>query len=364
MVFSNLMYKNFNRKVSKYSNSFGKELINQIISSEKNEKIDEKDINRVKRLIKKNVYKKIFDDTIVEYNKNRDKNEAIKGFIKNYEAEIYKMVKNYKRNNELRSSYLVFILGEYRLDREYINKCLINNLNSKSLYTKYNILRSIANIGNNESFIKAINYISATEVYLNNRIFMDIIGDFTGDKNKLNKELLKTLDDFTDEIKIIIIGYFTNVRYDEAKENLLKLFESNYIDKELKATIIRYFTKIHYDNFREILISMLDCEEWEIRAISAKALLNYYSEETVEGLLSSITDSNWYVRFNSAMSLLQFDLGDDLLNKVLRQNDRYAIEILYYAMFERKVINYEEYKIKVSRMEKGLEDVYKEVSIC
>ena len=52
----------------------------------------------------------------------------------------------------------------------------------------------------------------------------------------------------------------------------------------------------------------------EYRAVSASTLSSYKDEESINALLVSITDKNWYVRYNSAISLLQF--SDDIIDLV------------------------------------------------
>ena len=90
--------------------------------------------------------------------------------------------------------------------------------------------------------------------------------------------------------------------------------------------------------------------EWEYRAVSAATLSSYKNEESINSLLESITDKNWYVRYNSAISLLH--LNQDIINLVFLKGDKYSRDIIFYAMFMEGRISYEEYLEKSIYLDK------------
>ena len=67
-------------------------------------------------------------------------------------------------------------------------------------------------------------------------------------------------------------------------------------------------------------------------------------------MLISITDYNWYVRYNSAISLLNFN-EDIIIDRVIKTNDKYSIDILLYAMFSQEKICYEDYLKETGKLE-------------
>jgi hypothetical protein len=234
-------------------------------------------------------------------------------------------------------------MGQYKVDNDYINKFLLDSLKTTSLYLRFNALNSISQIGNVQCFIEALRYISNTGGYLNDKILIDIMDEFGGDIEDLDYELFKNLDNFSNQIQCIIINHFKNANNVLAAPKLGDKLNFIGTDKEVKASIIKYFNFIDYPPAKPILINLLDSEQWEYRALAAKALSKYYSPDTIAKLLISITDSNWYVRLNSAMSLLDFQLGDKLIYYVSRKNDKYSRDILLYAMFVKNKITYEEF---------------------
>lgn len=81
-------------------------------------------------------------------------------------------------------------------------------------------------------------------------------------------------------------------------------------------------------DIKNTLINLVKDEHWEIRAIAATALGNYYSEETKNALKISIQDRIWYVRQNSAMSLYKLSKNEEELIDIITGEDKYASDSL------------------------------------
>ena len=121
-------------------------------------------------------------------------------------------------------------------------------------------------------------------------------------------------------------------------------------EKEIRISAIKYFSIINSKYAQEIIIDILKRGEWEYRAVSAATLSSYKNEESINSLLESITDKNWYVRYNSAISLLH--LNQDIINLVFLKGDKYSRDIIFYAMFMEGRISYEEYLEKSIYLDK------------
>ena len=66
------------------------------------------------------------------------------------------------------------------------------------------------------------------------------------------------------------------------------------------------------------------------------SLKNYNEEKVIKALLKSIKDPNWYVKFNSANSLLSFNLEEEIVQAINGNEDKYSNEILSYVMKLKK----------------------------
>ena len=259
-------------------------------------------------------------------------------------------MKKNKKKDETIKVYCEVILVEFKLSNYEINSFLMESLNTNSLYLRVASLEAISKIGNLNKFIEAIKYISDNNYYINNKIFIDILKEFGGDKYLLNKELIDNFNIFNNDLKKSIVDHFKNNKVEFVKEKLLEILKDENSEKEIRISAIKYFSIINSKYAQEIIIDILKRGEWEYRAVSAATLSSYKNEESINSLLESITDKNWYVRYNSAISLLH--LNQDIINLVFLKGDKYSRDIIFYAMFMEGRISYEEYLEKSIYLDK------------
>ena len=306
--------------------------------TENQKKISQIEINNIKELLKKRLGFKIFNNIIIEYNDINKKHDVTKRYMSNFENEIITTLKKYKRKDNILKNYMVFILGEYRLTNYEINSFLIECLTTKSMYLTISSLTTIAKIGNAKQFIRALKVISKNEKHINNKILNDILDQFSGDMKELNS-IMNSYRDFSESIQKSIVEYFKENKNKTSKDIFLELLQSD-ISKEVRISIIKYFGVIKSEEAKNIIISILKNENWEYRAVCATALMNYTDDDTKDIMFESIKDKNWYVRYNSAVCLLEFD-NEDVIDTVIESKDKYAIDILNYAISVKNKTNKE-----------------------
>lgn len=331
------------KKIYKIKNDFGFEISNHLNKLKTGQILTYSDIEYINKRLKKKYYMEVLNKIIVEFNMQDGNHIYTKVYMENFYKNIKREIKKENKKNMMKKIYFAFLLGEYGVDRRYINGYLIELLKTDSLYLRFNALSSISRIGNVDYFMKALKYMSSLDKYLNIKIFVDIIDKFNGDSEKLENALLKNLDEFNDTIQTIIITHFQNSNNEQVKEKLYLKLCTDDTNDEVRVSIIRYFYKVVYLKAENILLDLLQSSKWEFRAISAKTLSKYSSKETTKALLKSITDDNWYVRFNSALALLEFNMEDEIIDTVFDIRDKYAIDILFYALFTKNKISYDEY---------------------
>ncbi len=345
MMLRSYKEKLFNKRIERLKKTFGIEVLDELNRLKKHGDLDYSKISYFESKIKRKIYEEVFNRIIIEFNEKEQNPLIIKDFIKNFERYIKNLIKRYNRSNSnMKKIYIVYILSQYKLDRKYIGEFLIKALDTNDLYLRAMIYKSLSNIGNINNFIEALNYMSINNQYLNEKIFTDNIDNFNGDKEKLNKSLINNINSFNYKIQIVIITHFRNVCENSVKEELFEILWKNKCNKEVKASIIKYFGKVKYDLAKDKLMEFLKNDEWEIKALSAKALGIYESEDVLEALMESIEDSNWYIRLNSAMSIINFSENQDTIKNVLNGKDRYARDIMIYSLFNRNIISYEQYE--------------------
>ncbi len=347
MILQDLREKRFNKKVGKLTETFSEEIYNQLLTISHNKRVSFYAINSVRQKLKFKAYQRVFNNTIILLNEEPQNHALVADYMTLFDDYIKKLIKG-RNEGSIKNVYTVFLLGQFKVDQDYINKYLMESLKTTSLHLRFNALNSIGQIGNVDCFIEALRYLTETQGYINEKVFIDILDHFGGNLEVLNIELLKCLDDLSIDIQCIIIEHWQNKKNNTVAEELFNKLQGSDVDKEIETSIIKYFNQINYPPAKEALIQRLDSPYWECRALVAKALSNYYSYDTIDKLLISIMDSNWYVRLNSAMTLLDFDLGNMLIYDVLHKKDKYSRDILFYAMFVKNKITYDEYMEKTN----------------
>ncbi len=70
----------------------------------------------------------------------------------------------------------------------------------------------------------------------------------------------------------------------------------------------------------------------ELRAIIATALCSFGPDQNAETLIDLLCDREWWVRYRAAESLIRCSDTDDILRRVEQRQDRYAREMLQFAL--------------------------------
>lgn len=360
VIFISIIYIKFEKratkrrekKVDKIEKEIREVIKKQLLKVTNNNKLSKDEILYVEKILKKNKSRQAFNRIISELSNNKEVKYDISIFMYNFLEVIENEIKKYAKKDSIRKCYFIFNLGLYKIDSFKIQNFLMECLNDKSIYVRYNALNSIANIGKGDKFIEALIYMSKNRIYINNKVFIEIIDKFKN-SYEINKELARILNELNTKMQCLIINSFSKNKNDFFKEILLMKLkdESN---REVRISIIKYFEENYYDEAYVELIKLLASKWWEERAIAAKSLSKYYSFEVENSLKKSLKDKNWYVRLNSASSILENNCTEEIIEEVLNQEDMYAKEILLYVLQKKnntlynKILNYKEERITLS----------------
>lgn len=337
------------KKIEKLKNTFGKEIQRQIEILKLNRKLSKMDIDYIKSKISSRNYFIVFNGIIIQLNKDKVNEKYVEQFVSYFEEDILKIMKKYNKKDDTKRTFIVNLLGEYKLNTYEINRLLFNHLNTKSIYLRVGTLKTFSKIGNITNLLKALEFISKEDKYVHSKIFVDILDNFNGDFETLDKKLLLKFNTFNHNIQKCILEHLKNRNAEFAKDQIIDILKDKDLNKEVRISAIKYFSKIHYNEAKVEIKKLLAHKEWEYRAISASTLGKHKEKDVIEALLVSITDYNWHVRYNSAISLLSFN-EDYIIKRVIEKNDKYSIDILLYAMLNQGKISYDEYLEKTGKL--------------
>lgn len=242
-----------------------------------------------------------------------------------------KLTDIYNRKNIIEKIYFVYVLSKFSLAYKNDNKIinfLINNSFSNSLYLSENCLKALYELDNPKYIVKTflkMNYENCNHHY---KLLSDGLLNFKGDKKELSYMFLDNYNKFNNNFRLAIINYFIRIDIDLTKEMYKILLEET--NKEVKISLLRYFGKHKYDKVKDKLIEFLN-DDYEYAIVSIQSLQNYDGLDVVESLKKSLTSSNWYVRNRAAQGLIN-RLSKDEINKLLKIDDKYAIDALNYQI--------------------------------
>jgi len=350
MLVKEILENRNKKKKKELKNTFGIEIQNHIENLKVNKKLSKMDIDYIKSKIDKKNYFEVFNSTIVNLNTNKENEEYIKKYILYFETEILKIVRKYEKTDDTKKTFIVSLLGEYKLNNYELNHFLFNCLNTKSIYLRVETIKSLSKIGNITNFLRSLELVSSEKQYVNNKILIDTLDNFNGNIEILDNNLLSKFYTFNKHIQKCIIEHFKNRNTEFVKDKIIDILKDENLDKEVRISAIKYFSKIHYNHAVIEIKKLLNHKEWEYRAISASTLGKYKEKDVIEELLYSITDYNWYVRYNSAISILNFN-DASAVARVINKNDKYSIDILLYAMLNQGIISYEQYLESTGKLE-------------
>lgn len=340
------------KKIAEIQKKIIEEIKKQILKVTNDKKLSKDEILYVEKILRKNKYRQAFNNIILQLNNNKELKYDIPKFMINHLILIENQIEKYAKKDSIKKCYFIFNLGEYKINSFKIQNFLRDSLNDKSLYVRYNALNAIANIGNVERFLEALKYISKNNIYIPYKSFIEIIDKFKNDY-EMNLEISKILYELNEEIQCLIIYSFSKNKIAFLKEFLLMKLK-NEKNKEVRISIIKYFEKNYYIEAHDKLIELLSSKWWEERAMAAKSLCKYYSFEVENSLKKSLKDKNWYVRLNSASSILDNNCNEKIIREVLDNKDIYAKEILLYVLQKKnstlynKILNNKEEQIILS----------------
>ncbi|MEM1483519.1 HEAT repeat domain-containing protein [Oscillospiraceae bacterium PP1C4] len=217
-----------------------------------------------------------------------------------------------------------------------ISKNLMSFIVNDSVFVRENAFNAILSLGKHKKVLEALKIIDQTPAHQNEKLICDDMLNFAGDSVDLSDSLWREFYSFHTTIQVAILNYFRLlplyiVNQQAYYAPLLQTLKSPKADKEVKLAILRYFRKHHYQEAYEELLSLLfhdSSHMWELAAVAATTLQAYPSETTTKALLHKMRSQNWYVRFNSAESLLH--LGIDYEAYIMKSEDKYAREMLIY----------------------------------
>lgn len=329
-------------------------LVHNHVKELKNQPPDEKELKEVKRLIHSYIgieaFNKVWDELIQD--------PALKESLKVYGEEVFDFQFFLKKGvlkieDNIKREYVLHLLGKFGNSNKEALEFAFKSLGASSTNIRNAALRVIENSKDPEDIVRVYEIITKDKTFFNNKVMIDFVDSFRGVHSELNFLLMKKLETFNEMLQVSIIEHFINGNFKVADEEILRLAGESS-SKEVKIVALKYFKVYSNSKALKFILHSLKEESYEVRAIAAAAAASYPKGESLQGLRWSISDPSWFVRFNSAFSILNIEnkaYGEsEVVSEILNGSDKYAKEIMVYALFAKNIIDIERYNTMVANM--------------
>lgn len=205
-------------------------------------------------------------------------------------------------------------LGIMRAKRAVPNlmTLLQKNANDTSVFI---IARAIAKCARNTEDLREMTCHVVSAKKNVHQLIVDIISESQVDTAPLFAQLLQESD--AELVKIGLIGYAVHAQ-PEMEPTLSRLVQSP--DKEVRIKAVKLMCRdVRYLN-EQTISHFLNHEDWEIRAMMAKAIGSLQLSPYIPALKHAVGDASWWVRHHGARSLAQLEVdGFAALCEILRE---------------------------------------------
>ena len=215
---------------------------------------------------------------------------------------------------------------------------LVDYIRRSNIYCRTNVVKALCHIGNPTAVVKALDVIDGMNLYMNSRFLADELMAFRGDKEALALFLWDKHQVWNPTTMVAVVTYI-NMTTDAFREVFMPVLLDERNDMELRIAIIRYYRKYKHQPVRDVLIRYLtEAGNINLSIVSAHALSSYPGEETTAALNATLRSSNWHLRYNSAINLVDLGTATGDMEMLTSVDDRYAKEIIHYMMQLRNLV--------------------------
>lgn len=272
-----------------------------------------------------------------------EQREAAERFIQKLQPELPALAEAYLKKDGMQTAYFAVFLQTYRRSSPYDGQLLESLLSyaaRETIYCRVNALDAFGAFGNADYMVKAVEQQDRMEAFLHEKVLTEGLLSFSGDHGELIEKLLEHFEDFSDRTRHSVLTYI-RFQSGDCQEFMYRVMADENADRELRLSAIRYFGKYPWEPARGMLLAFAGDTEplnWEYAAVAAAALKDYRGEDVTLALKSALYSSNWYVRYNAAVSLEAEGLSYSQLIDIMAGKDRYAREMMGYRLEERRLL--------------------------
>lgn len=328
-------------RIEKRKEEIKESLVNVFEKDQTNKK---EEIKKLKICFNRKTDIQAFHYAVKEYSNTTIYKDELSNLLEKI-VDIDKILKSGVVRKEYKESYALYLISEFNLGNKEAGEFALTSLDKSSLHVRNNALNVINKNNDLDVMMRAIEMINDKEHYFNDKMIIDFLDNYQGNKEKLDNRLYMEMDRYHMNLRKNSISHFMNMN-DGSQKIRDKMLDSIHQsdEKEIIISSTRYFYKIIDERAKDDIVENMSSKDWEVRATSARVVSKYTGEKIIDKLKQTLTDENYYVRYNSAESFLKLVDSTTAIDEAITNEDRFARDILLYAMNTRGIISIDEYE--------------------
>lgn len=260
-------------------------------------------------------------------------------------ADVFEVLARwYTRRDPMRRALFAVTLA-YLADasipnRNALAERLLAYLDRSTIYCREQVLHALYALGSATALEQAFTFFTQHEWFHNAKLIADGLVYYQGDQAALVSQLWQFRSLWLDSILVGIVQFASRLPDSFSvpfAEGLLR----EDLPQEVDLALMRYFFKHPHHEILpylyQTLARSLPAQSDPYTIVAAFVLRAYPSSQTRDALEQALHDPNWYVRKNAAFSLVSLGLSDETIQTLLAGPDRYAREILQYALHQKEL---------------------------
>lgn len=279
-----------------------------------------------------------YEEAIVSL-KNKFEGPVVQRYIDESKEEFNYLAYTYKNSHLMDRGAFAFLMADLHPGAKDGNtelaEVLLSYLDDADSGCMENVLLALCAIGYPQAIAQAFDIVVEKNWLYSSQLISDALTWTQGNRAALATYLATKAKRWNENIQVTIIRFVTNVSGEHAADFLDWLMEPDALT-ETKFALIRYFGRWIYAPAKMILIRITKEDQPLGFAIaSTQVLKKYPGEDTKEALISALRSSNWDVRKNAALSLIELGADMDDVVEMNKTGDAYAAQMLGYYLQEK-----------------------------
>lgn len=265
--------------------------------------------------------------------------QEVRSFFLEHPAEFRALAREYGRKPAMERAFFAYVIASFHPplteESDPLVETLLGYLDSSTVYCRENVLSALYTLGSCQGVEHVCSILNEWGWFHSPKLLSDGMMRFAGDKEALVRRLWQHRREWDEALVTAVVQFATMLPGDAFAQPFLDALEHEKLPLELRFSLVRYFQHHACPQAEPLLLRLMEVhtgEQGQLAIAAAASLSAYRSPEARQTLKDSLHSRNWHIRYNAAASLGRLGLDGDEVEEIRSSGDRYATEMLDYAL--------------------------------